>query len=66
MRYWWAIGMIGTVTPTSFATSGAAMPAASTTTSVSISPLSVTTRQTRPRASRSIAVTCVRVLISAP
>ena len=65
MRYSWAIGMIGTVTPASRPISPANIPPAFTTTSVSIEPLSVSTPTTRPRSSP-IPVTRVFVLISAP
>src|SRR3972149_441190 len=47
-RYWWAMGMMGTVTPARRPISGANMPPALTTTSVRISPRSVTTPRTRP------------------
>ncbi len=48
MRYWWAIGTMGTVTPASAATSVVYMPQAATTVSAVISPWSVTTRRMRP------------------
>ena len=48
IRYWCAIGTIGTVTPASAATSGVYMPHASTTDSASIVPWSVTTCVMRP------------------
>ena len=48
IRYWWAIGMIGTFTPTMAPILADQMPAAFTTTSVRMLPLSVTTSLTRP------------------
>src|SRR5947207_345624 len=48
IRYWCPYGMMGRSTPTSRATSGAYMPAASITTSHSTRPLSVSTAHTRP------------------
>jgi hypothetical protein len=57
--------MMGTSTPASEATWRAYMPAASTTTSHSIRPLSVSTADTRPPVV-SMPVTCVRTSICAP
>ena len=68
-RYWWAIGMIGTVTPTSAPISGANMPPAFTTTSARISSrspaCSTVTPLTRPR-SVPMATTRVRGRMAAP
>jgi hypothetical protein len=59
------MGTIGTFTPASAPISRAYIPPAFTTTSVSMSPLSVSTASTRPRRVR-IPVTRVRCSISAP
>ena len=68
-RYWWAIGMIGTVTPTIRPISGANMPPALTTMSAAISVRSpfrsTVTPVTRPR-SVPIATTLVCGRICAP
>jgi hypothetical protein len=63
--YWCLIGTIGTATPASRATWPAAAPAASTTISVAIRPLSVRTARTRPAAT-SIPVTAVFVANCTP
>ncbi len=64
-RYSCAIGTIGTTTPASAPISRAYIPPAFTTTSVSISPRSVSTASTRPPRVR-MPVTRVDVAISAP
>ncbi len=48
MRYWWAMGMMGTWTPAIAATFGVYMPHAATTASASMVPWSVTTSAMRP------------------
>ena len=65
IRYSWAKGMRGTVTPAMRPISGANMPPALTTSSVSISPWSVFTVRTRPLTT-SMLVTRVSSQISAP
>ena len=65
IKYSWAIGMSGTVTPTMRPISGANIPPALITSSVSMSPLSVITRRTRPSRT-SMPVTRVSSQISAP
>ncbi len=65
IRYSWAIATSGTFTPAIRPMSGANMPPALTTSSVSIAPLSVTTRLTRPP-NDSMAETRVPSQISAP
>ncbi len=63
---WWSIGVDGTVTPTIAATRGDQMPAALTTTSVSIGPWSVSTRRTARSRPSSMPVTRVPVRMRTP
>src|SRR5260370_218045 len=65
MRYSWAIGISGTLTPARRPISEANMPPALTTSSVSMSPLSVITLRTRPLLTP-MPVTRVSSRISAP